>query len=226
MDVKIWWNTILELLDRAYRLWRFACKWLKNPKFIAYQPLFTTHDESTIVKYVMDVLRPFRYWTWQMSKSHTFTLHHAITVYNDMSDHMDGVTLVFAKKMTQLKEDLNFAVKFGRQSLSKYYSEVTPITSLHLISVHIIDPFRTLQLFRKWDNGMDINLDDETLYTIQYQELFLIYVENIYCAKHQGLFVNKPKRVACNDLSPPQWLLDLVNLGLIRMICPAMVMNA
>jgi hypothetical protein len=63
--------------------------------------------------YVMEVLRPFRYWTLWMSKKHTVTLHHVMTVYNDMFDHMDGVNQALAKKKTQKNRDLFFAVKLA-----------------------------------------------------------------------------------------------------------------
>jgi len=53
-----------------------------------------------------------------MSKRYTVTLHHVITVYNDMFDHMDGVMRALAKKKTQWKEDLFFAVKLARRKLS------------------------------------------------------------------------------------------------------------
>ena len=119
MDVKTSWNSILELLESAYRLPEFTCEWLNNPKYSDYRPLFTSQDEWTIVKYVMEVLRAFRYWTLWMSKRHTVTLHHVITVFNDMFDHMDGVMRALAKKKTPWKEDLFFAVKFPRQKLSK-----------------------------------------------------------------------------------------------------------
>jgi hypothetical protein len=185
MDEKTRWNSTLELLERAYRLREFTREWLKNPKYSDYRPLFTTRDEWTIVKYVMEVLRPFRYWTRWMSKRHTVTLHHVITVYNDMFDHMDGVMRALAKKMTQWKEDLFFAVKCAQQKLSKYYTEVTPTTRMLLITAHILDLFRKLRSFRKWDKGMDINPEDETSYTAQYQEAFLKYVEKEYCAKHR-----------------------------------------
>jgi hypothetical protein len=36
---------------------------------------------------------------------------------------------------------------------------------------------------------MDINADDEASYTTQYQEAFLQYVENEYCAKYQPLSI-------------------------------------
>jgi hypothetical protein len=91
MDVKTHWNSTLELLERAYRLWEFTCEWLQNPKYVEYRPPFTTQDEWMIVKYVMDVLRPFQFGTLWMSKRHTVTLRHVITVYNDMFDRMDGV---------------------------------------------------------------------------------------------------------------------------------------
>jgi hypothetical protein len=58
-------------------------------------------------------------------------MHHVITVYNDMLDHMDGVMRALDKKKTPWKEDLFFAVKLARQNLSKYYAEVTPTTDSH-----------------------------------------------------------------------------------------------
>jgi len=101
MYVKTHWNWTLELLECAYRLREFTWEWLKNPEYSDYRPLFTTQDEWTIVKYVMEVLRPFRYWTLWMSKRHPVTLHHVMTVYDDMFDHMDGVMRALAKKKTQ-----------------------------------------------------------------------------------------------------------------------------
>jgi len=54
-----------------------------------------------------------------MSKRHTVTLHHIITVYNVMFNHLDGVMRVVAKKKTQWNEDLFFAVKLALQKRSK-----------------------------------------------------------------------------------------------------------
>jgi hypothetical protein len=84
-----------------------------------------------------------------MSKRHTVTPHHVITVYNVMFDYMDGVMRALAKKKTQWKEDLYFAVKVARQKLSKYYAKVTLKTGLLLISAQILDLFRKLRSFRK-----------------------------------------------------------------------------
>jgi len=47
-----------------------------------------------------------------MSKRHTVTVHHGITVYSDMFKNMDGVMCDFSRMKTQWKEDLCFAVKF------------------------------------------------------------------------------------------------------------------
>jgi hypothetical protein len=89
-----------------------------------------------------------------------------------------------AQKKTQGKEDLFFAMKLAWQKLSKYYTEGTPMTGLLLISPHIVDSFQKFQSFKKWDNGMDINPEHETSYTIQYKVAFLKYVKNQYGTKH------------------------------------------
>jgi hypothetical protein len=114
---------------------------------------------------------------------------------------MDGVMRALAKKETEWKEDLFFAVKCARQKLSKYYTEVTPTTGILRISAHILDPFRKSQSFRKWDTGMNINPEDETSYTTQFQEGFLKYVENEYCAKHRHLPVTKLENTPNHNFS-------------------------
>jgi len=157
-------------------------------------------DELTIVKYSMEVLRWFRYWTLWMSRRYTVTLGHGITVYNDMFDHMDHIMRDIAKKKTPWKEGLYFAVKLGRQKVSKYFTEVTSTTGMLIISTLMLDRFRKVQLFRNWDKGTDIHPADGTLYTAQYNEVFLKYVENEYWAKHRCLLVIKCKSVPNNNL--------------------------
>jgi hypothetical protein len=49
---------------------------------------------------------------------------------------------------------------------------------------------------------MDINPEDETSYTTQYQEAVLKYVENEYCAQYRCLPVNKLETVLSNILLP------------------------
>jgi hypothetical protein len=83
--------------------------------------------------------------------------------------------------------------------MSKYYAEVTPTSSLLLISAHILDPVRKLRSFRKWEKGMDLNPDDEGCYMTQYQEACLKYVENKYCAHHRQLSVNQRQGSASNN---------------------------
>jgi len=148
----------------------------------------------------MEVLGPFRYWTLWMSTRHTVTLHHVFTVGNDMFDHMDGVMRALAKNTTEWNEDLFFAVKLTQQKVSKYYAEVTPSMGMLLISAHILDLFWKLWFFRMWDDGMDIDPEDETSYTTHYQEAFLKYVENEYCAKRQCVPVNKYKSFTRSNL--------------------------
>jgi hypothetical protein len=81
-------------------------------------------------------------------------------------------------------------MKFAWQKLSKYYSEVTPIAGMLVMSAHILDPFWMLRSFTRWDKAMDIIPGDERSYTTQYQAAFLKDVENEYCAKHRRVPVN------------------------------------
>ena len=54
MNVKTCGYSTLELLKRAFRLQEFTPKWVPNLEYSEYRPLFTTQDEWTIVKYVME----------------------------------------------------------------------------------------------------------------------------------------------------------------------------
>lgn len=160
-----------------------------------------------------------------MLKSHQVTLHHVITVHNDMVNHMDGVMQALAKKMTQWNEDSYFAVKFAHQKLSQYYAEVTPTLGMLLISALILDLFQKLGSFRKSDKGMDIYPEHKTTYTSQYQETFLKYVKNEYWAKNQRLPDIEPESVRAQIISPPQWLQNLIDLLMIHLICQAVPQN-
>ena len=133
-----------------------------------------------------------------------FTLHHVITGYNDMFDHMHGIKIAFAKNRTPWKEDLFFAVMFACQKLAKYYTEVTPTTGMLLISAPMLISFREFRLFRKWNKGMNINPENETSYTTQCHVGFLELVENEYCTNHRKLPVIEPDIVPINNrLSSP-----------------------
>jgi hypothetical protein len=70
----------MELLELTYRLCEYTFKWLKNATCGDYQTLFTPQDEWKIGKYVMDILRQFRYWTHWMLKRHSIVLHYVMTV--------------------------------------------------------------------------------------------------------------------------------------------------
>ena len=93
-----------------------------------------------------------------------------------------------------------FAVKLARQKLSQYYAEVTPSTGMLVILALLLDHFQKLQSYRKWEKGMDINLEDETSYMTQYPEALLKYVENGFCAKHRRVTVNKLETILSSNL--------------------------
>jgi len=82
-----------------------------------------------------------------------------------MFDDMDGMKQALARQMSPWQEHLYFAVKLARQTLSKSYTQVPPVTGMLLISAHILDPVQKLRSWRKWDKQMDINPEDETSYT-------------------------------------------------------------
>jgi len=167
MDVKTPCDWTLELLEQVHLLQRFTSTWLNNSKYSDYGPLFTTHDSWTILKYAMEVLSQFQYWMLWMSKRHTVTLHHVISVCLEMFDHMYGVMGGLARKKTQWKEDLYFAVKCPRQKFFKYYTELTSIIDMHLISAQTVDSFKKKRSFGKWDMWINIHPEDETSYTTQ-----------------------------------------------------------
>ena len=74
------------------------------------------------------------------------------------------------------------------------------MTGICLIAANLLYPIRKLRSFSNGDMGIDVNPEDETSYTTQYQEAFLEYVENKYCAKHRQRSVTKPDTVPGSNL--------------------------
>jgi hypothetical protein len=184
MYVPTQWNSTRELLEHACRLQESTREWLQNRKYIEYRPLFTTQDEWNIGKYVMEVLKPFQYWILWISLRYTVTLHHVITVYNNIFNQMHGVMRALAKNNTQWKEDLFCAVKLAPLKLSKYYAEWTATTGMVLVAAHILNLFHKLQSCSEWGKGMNMYPEDEASYTTQYEAAFLKYLEDEYCSKN------------------------------------------
>jgi len=226
MDKKTQWNQTVEVLEHAYRLREFTCQLIKYPKYREYQPLFTTQDEWTIAKYIMEGLTPFQYCIRLMSKTHRVMLHRVITVYNQMFNRMDGVMRAVSGMKPQWKDALYFAMKFQQEKLSTFYAQVTPTTCKVLISAQILNPFRKLQSFQKWDKGMGINTKDKTSYTTKCQKAFSkVCGECILCQISINVQHSTQKRCGLAIYSPPQMLLNLVNYLCIHIMCPAMMKN-
>ena len=93
-------------------------------------------------------------------------------------------------------------MKLARQKLYKNYAEVTPTMGRLLIVAHIRNPFWKLRLSGKWDKEMDINPEHEKSDTTQYQDPFLMYVMNEFCAKHRCVPVIKPDSIPSNNPVP------------------------
>jgi len=85
----------------------------QNAKYGEFQPLLTTQDEWTIVTYVVEDFSGFYYWILWILKRHTVRLHHFITIYNDMFDHMDGIIQTLPQKKARWKENFFFAMKLA-----------------------------------------------------------------------------------------------------------------
>jgi hypothetical protein len=160
-----------------------------------------------------------------MLKRHSITLHHIINVHNDMFDHMDGLMRSLAMKKIQSQEDVFCAMRFSRQKLSKYYIEVTAMTGLHPMWAHILDRFW------KWDRiGSGTRVSILTLETILHivpnrtRSFSVMWRTTTALNIDIGRSLN-PKSYLTTISSPPQWLLDLVNLLLLHMICPVMIKN-
>jgi hypothetical protein len=71
---------------------------------------------------------------------------------------------------------------------------------MFLNSAHIVDLFCKLYFFRQLGKRFDIIPEDETSYSTQNHEIFLNYVKNEYCAKHQIVLDNKPESVPSRDI--------------------------
>ena len=190
---------VLEVAWASLPITRIHPGGLKNLNYCDYGQLFKTQDQCTIIKYVLEVLRPFKYWTLWMSKWDTVTLHNVLHLYNNMFHHMDSGLPALIIHRTHWKKDLYFAIMFARQKLSKYHVAVTLTMGMFLGLAHIIDRFWKLQSCRQQVKGMDIYPEDKSSYTTQLWKEFLQYMETEYSATHRRLPIIKPKRVPTHN---------------------------
>jgi len=95
----------------------------------------------------------------------------------DMYHHTDGIMRALAKRESQWKDDLKFTIKFVWQKLSNYHAEHTPLTSMLVISAHILDHFWKLPSVRKLNKRINIIPEDETFYITRYRKAILKHVE-------------------------------------------------
>jgi len=88
---------------------------------------------------------------------------------------MDGVMLALPNKETPRNKNMYFSVWLARHELSKYSADVPPTTGMLCISAHMIHWFHKLGSYRNWDERIDINPEEETLYTTISQQAFPKY---------------------------------------------------
>jgi hypothetical protein len=186
LDVLTRWNSLLFLLERAYRCRSFTEKWLSSsPSNTKYASCLATDDEWRAIEYLIKILRPIRYWTMIFQTRRRVTLNHIITVYNDVFDHFDSVLDALKSKKAQWQIDLREATQAARTVMMKYYDEIRPGAGTLIILGHILDPFRKIKAFKKWDIREGGKPSDEDSYTAQNRQVFLDYFEKHYASKLQ-----------------------------------------
>jgi len=79
---------------------------------------------------------------------------------------------------------------------------MTPTMGILHMLAHNLDPVQMFRSFRKWEMAMDINPQDATSYTTQYQEALQKDVEYESCAKHRRVMVNKLETALPRSLVP------------------------
>jgi len=94
------------------------------------------------------------------------------------------------------------------------------------MSAHMLDPFRKLRSFRKWDKGMDNYPENHRAYTIQSHRPFKrMWRMNTVPNINVCWSIHLQAYLAAISL-PLQWFQDPVNHPLINRICPVMMKNA
>jgi len=113
---------------------------------------------------------------------------------------MDCVVRALAKKITQWKEDLEFARKFRQQKLTKYYTGFSDMAGMLLVSADFLNLLWKLEWFNKRDPRMDINPEGQTSESTQSQKTFLNYVENEQSTKHRRFHLTERESIPSNNV--------------------------
>lgn len=162
LDVKTRWSSTLTMLERSYRLRWYTRKFLEQDDYSNFRGLYLTDQEWKVVEYLMEILRPFRYWTMWMSMRRQITLHRVLYLYDDMLNHIDSVLKVLKNKKYFWKCQMHDAMRAARNKLKQYYEKITPAHGQLLVIAAFLDPYRRGRLFKIWD-GTSKNHRDELI---------------------------------------------------------------
>jgi len=173
-NVKTWWNSTLNMLERSVRLREFTKDWLQTSA--KFTPLWSTLEEWRLLEYILEVLQPIPFWTLWMSKTPGITIHQVFQVYQDIFDHLEMQISKLEPKRMQWKVDIREGLVKAKLKAASYYGKTESPRGLLFGIGTCLNPYCKLNLFREWD----LDASGETEYEKSYKKWFIAYYDLYY----------------------------------------------
>src|SRR5437588_6818709 len=160
------------MLARALRMKDFTREWIRE--YERYMPLWSTSGEWKQVEYILEVLKPIRFYTLWMSKTRVQTIHKVFVVYNCIFDHLEYQISILENKRKRWKVDIQEALGKAKEKASKYYTKTENPRGLLLALGACLNLYSKLDLFKEWDTteAEGSPSPNNTAYTVQTRQLY------------------------------------------------------
>jgi len=166
-DVKTWWKSTLNMLERFIPLREFTKDWLQT--YAEFTPLWSTPEEWREMEYILEVLQPIRFWTLGISKTRGVTIYRVFQVYQDIFDHLEMEISTLEWKRMQWKVDIPEGLLKAKLKAASYYGKTESPRGLLFGIGTCLNPYWKLNLFREWD----LDASGETEYEKSYKKEFI-----------------------------------------------------
>jgi hypothetical protein len=195
MDVSTRWDSTGLMMIRALRLRHIIDQYTRSFEYA--QPFALSDSEWKKIQYLVDIVRPFNFFTTNIGRTKSITLPYALSIYNILFERLTESRRRLQTKLiaSPWVEELIAGIDATEAKLDKYYYKVyTNLGSLYGIGA-LLNPKLKAESFNQDYCWLDFNAQPwdvvfeqqlQSLYTRDYTHQDQQNTDRLQALRHQN----------------------------------------